>query len=96
VESFVMFTTPQKKVWSGWSLTPGSGVQKIGFGSGPNSGSGADGKGKSVVATPNSGLVAENGGNNVLVEAGGDTESLAENFSRLENEVCGLYLVYGA
>jgi hypothetical protein len=48
------------------------------------------------VATPNSGLGAENGGNNVLVEAGGDTESLAENFSRLQNEVCGLYLVYRA
>lgn len=91
-----MFATPQKKVWSGWSLTPRSGAQKVGVGSCPNSDSGADGKGKSLVVTPNSGLVAGNGGNNVLVEAGGDTESLAENFSRLENEVCGLYLVYGA
>lgn len=90
-----MFTTPQK-VWPGWSLTPRSGAQKIRVGSGPNHDSGADGKGKSLVATPNLGLGAKNGGNNVLVEAGGDTESLAENFSRLENEVCWLYLVYRA
>ncbi|KAE8023573.1 hypothetical protein FH972_009251 [Carpinus fangiana] len=83
-----MFTTPQK-VWSSWSLTPGSGVQKIGIGSGPNSDFGADGKGKSVVATLNSGLVAENGGNNVLVEADGDTEYWPRIFRGFKTRFAG-------
>lgn len=99
--SFMMFATPQKKVWPGWSLTPRSGAQKSGTGSGLNrdSGDGTAGKGKSISAiveaagTPNSGLVAENGGNEMLVEEARDPKSLAEKVLKLENEVCELYLV---
>ncbi|KAL5739386.1 hypothetical protein ACOSP7_028285 [Xanthoceras sorbifolium] len=77
--------TPQRKVWSGWSLTPRS--EKNGTGSGsnvqnPNSstGDGAVGKGKSVAfveqVTPQNGVG--------LVEP---QDSLADKASKLENEL---------
>ncbi|PQQ17103.1 protein CROWDED NUCLEI 1 [Prunus yedoensis var. nudiflora] len=72
VESFLMFT-PQR--WSGWSLTPKTGAEKTGTGSGSNMKSGAPnfnsgdgvvakGKGLSLFEprTPASGSVLENGG----------------------------------
>ena len=76
--------TPQKKAWSGWSsLTPRKSV----LGSGQNPNSVDAGKGKTVAfveTTPN----LENGGN-ILVDAAGDPELLAEKVSKLEIEVCG-------
>ncbi|KAK7838569.1 protein crowded nuclei 1 [Quercus suber] len=74
--------TPQKKAWSGWSsLTPRKSV--LGSGQSPNS---VDaGKGKTVAfveTTPN----LENGGN-ILVDAAGDPELLAEKVSKLEIEL---------
>lgn len=76
--------TPQKKVWSGWSsLTPRKSV----LGSGQNPNSVDAGKGKTVAfleTTPN----LDNGGN-ILVDAAGDPELLAEKLSKLEIEVCG-------
>ncbi|CAJ1837539.1 unnamed protein product [Sphenostylis stenocarpa] len=69
--------TPQKG-WTGWSLTPKSGVRGgTGSGSdlGPNSGDGASAKEKGVVA------VVENGGNNL------DREVLVESVSSLEKEL---------
>ena len=76
--------TPQKKAWSGWSsLTP----RKSALGSGQNPNSVDGGKGKTVAfveTTPN----LENGGN-ILVDAAGDPELLAEKVSKLEIEVCG-------
>lgn len=77
--------TPQRKVWSGWSLTPRS--EKNGTGSGPNgqtpnptTADGIAGKGKSVAFTePKTPL---NGVGSV-----DDMESLAEKALKLENEV---------
>lgn len=93
--------TPQK-VWSGWSVTPRTGTQKGGNGSGlnqksgapnSNSGDGVSAKGKGVAfgdaATPPSGLVVENGGK-LLVGSGGvpmDREGMAHKVAELENEV---------
>ncbi|KAM3712553.1 hypothetical protein ACB098_01G190400 [Castanea mollissima] len=74
--------TPQKKVWSGWSsLTPRKSV----LGSGQNPNSVDAGKGKTVAfgeTTPN----LDNGGN-ILVDAAGDPELLAEKVSKLEIEL---------
>lgn len=74
--------TPQKKAWSGWSsLTPRKSV----LGSGQNPDSVDAGKGKTVAfveTTPN----LENGGN-ILVDAAGDPELLAEKVSKLEIEL---------
>ncbi|XP_010265318.1 PREDICTED: protein CROWDED NUCLEI 1 isoform X2 [Nelumbo nucifera] len=76
--------TPQRKVWSGWSLTPRSDVRKNGGASVPNprNGGGGDGsvaKGKSVAflegPPPPLGSLADNGGNNVTVlDGGGDMD----------------------
>lgn len=100
--------TPQK-VWSGWSLTPKTGAQKSGYGSGlnqksdasnSNSGDGIVAKGKGVAfgeaATPPSGLVVENGGK-LLVGSGDvptDREGLAKRISELENEVGCIFVLY--
>ncbi|XP_021296818.1 protein CROWDED NUCLEI 1 [Herrania umbratica] len=70
--------TPQRKVWSGWSLTPGKKVD--GSGSDPNSNGVAVGKGKGVAfvepVTPN--------GNGLGSE---DHEGVPEKVLRLENEL---------
>ena len=91
----VAMFTPQRKVWSGWSLTPRSGAQKDAAGSGsklsPRNGGVGDGnvsKGKSAgfvePVTP-----GENGGN--MVDRPGEValgrEALVEKVSKLENEV---------
>ncbi|BFG26368.1 hypothetical protein CerSpe_126420 [Prunus speciosa] len=92
--------TPQR--WSGWSLTPKTGAEKTGTGSGSNMKSGAPnfnsgdgvvakGKGLSLFEprTPASGSVLENGGN-MQVESGEgttDREELAQRVSELENEL---------
>lgn len=66
--------TPQRKVWSGWSLTPRSEAgQKNG------SESGSDPKGKSVDFVEQ---VTPNG-----VRPNLDGEDLADKVSKLENEV---------
>ncbi|KAF8399184.1 hypothetical protein HHK36_015049 [Tetracentron sinense] len=78
--------TPQRKVWSGWSLTPRSEAQKNGTGSisNPKNGGIRDGsvaKGKSVAfvegSTPPLGSLGENGGITVSgldSDSGGDME----------------------
>lgn len=80
--SQIMFT-PQKKVWSGWSLTPRTEKNGTGSGSdGPNLNSidGTVGKGKSVaIVEPVTPLNGDGPGQ--------ETESLAQKISRLENEV---------
>lgn len=73
--------TPQRKAWSGWSLTPRGEKNGTGSGSNPTTVDGLTGKGKSVVAfteprTPQNGVG--------LVD---DVESLAEKISKLENEL---------
>ncbi|KAJ0043912.1 hypothetical protein Pint_18833 [Pistacia integerrima] len=77
--------TPQRKVWSGWSLTPRT--EKNGTGSGsngqnlnPSSVDGTVGKGKSVAFVEP--VTPQNG-----VGPGQEMESLAEKISRLENEL---------
>ncbi|XP_039000971.1 protein CROWDED NUCLEI 1-like isoform X1 [Hibiscus syriacus] len=70
--------TPQKKAWSGWSLTPGKKVD--GSGSDPNSYGVAVGKGKATAfaepVTPD--------GNDLMLE---DDVGVAEKVQRLENEL---------
>ncbi|KAL4362478.1 hypothetical protein GQ457_04G023710 [Hibiscus cannabinus] len=70
--------TPQSKVWSGWSLTPGKKVD--GSGSDPNSNGVSVGKGKGTAFaepfTPNFKDVGPE-----------DQEGLRENLLRLENEL---------
>ncbi|KAK8694372.1 hypothetical protein V6N13_071926 [Hibiscus sabdariffa] len=70
--------TPQRKVWSGWSLTPGKKVD--GSGSDPNSNGVSVGKGKGTAFaepfTPNFKDVGPE-----------DQEGLRENLLRLENEL---------
>ncbi|XP_030512310.2 nuclear matrix constituent protein 1 [Rhodamnia argentea] len=71
--------TPQRKVWSGWTLTPPSQAPKSGSGSGPNPS--ADGKGKSIVpAEPVTPLLGSNG----MVVEGGDS---VDKVSLLEKEL---------
>ncbi|XP_031279264.1 protein CROWDED NUCLEI 1 [Pistacia vera] len=77
--------TPQRKVWSGWSLTPRT--EKNGTGSGsngqnlnPSSVDGTVGKGKGVAFVEP--VTPQNG-----VGPGQEMESLAEKISRLENEL---------
>ncbi|CBI33677.3 unnamed protein product, partial [Vitis vinifera] len=94
VEIVVMFT-PQRKVWSGWSLTPRSDAQKNAAGSGSNLsprnggvGDGSVSKGKSAAfvepVTP-----GENGGNMVERpgEVASDLEALVAKVSKLESEI---------
>lgn len=73
--------TPQRKAWSGWSLTPRGEKNGTGSVSNPTTVDGLTGKGKSIVAfteprTPQNGVG--------LVD---DVESLAEKVSKLENEL---------
>lgn len=94
MEIVVMFT-PQRKVWSGWSLTPRSDAQKNAAGSGSNLsprnggvGDGSVSKGKSAAfvepVTP-----GENGGNMVERpgEVASDLEALVAKVSKLESEI---------
>lgn len=78
--------TPQRKAWSGWSLTPRGEKNGTGSVSNPTTVDGLTGKGKSIVAfteprTPQNGVG--------LVD---DVESLAEKVSELENEVSFKYI----
>ncbi|KAK9271917.1 hypothetical protein L1049_002283 [Liquidambar formosana] len=92
--------TPQRKVWSGWSLSPRTEPQKNANGSGSNSNPRDDGisdgtvvKGKNVsfveAATPPAGLVGENGGEMVVGSGGaaGDREAVVDKVLKLENEL---------
>ncbi|XVF31728.1 hypothetical protein REPUB_Repub17cG0017300 [Reevesia pubescens] len=72
--------TPQRKVWSGWSLTPGNKVD--GSGSDPNSNGVVVGKGKGKGAAFAECVTPI--GNGIGSE---DLEGVPEKVLRLENEV---------
>lgn len=85
---FVAMFTPQRKVWSGWSLTPRSGAQKNAAGSdsnlSPRNGGVGDSEALAEPVTP-----GENGGS--VVDRPGEGVSSSEAFvqkvSKLESEV---------
>lgn len=72
--------TPQRKVWSGWTLTPRSQVPRSGSGSDPSPG--ADGKGKGVV--PAEPVTPPLGSNGTVMDDGGHA---VDKVSLLEKEV---------
>lgn len=73
--------TPQRKAWSGWTLSPRGQAPRSGSGSGPDPS--ADGKGKSIVpAEPVTPPLGSNG--MVVVDGGGDP---AGRVSLLEKEL---------
>ncbi|KAI8019120.1 Protein CROWDED NUCLEI 1 [Camellia lanceoleosa] len=89
--------TPQRKVWSGWPLTPRSEKNGSGSGSGsdsdPNSNprngeTASRGKGVALIESttlPPMGLLGENGG--TKKDAALDRETTVEKISKLENEL---------
>ncbi|KAF8011319.1 hypothetical protein BT93_J1811 [Corymbia citriodora subsp. variegata] len=72
--------TPQRKAWSGWTLTPRSHAPKSGSGSGPDPS--ADGKGKSIV--PAEPVTPPLGSNGIVVDGG---DSSAHKVALLEKEL---------
>ena len=77
--------TPQRKVWSGWPLTPRSEKNGSGSGSDPNS----NPRNGDIVAKSKSVAFVESTPPQTIGENGGtmDRNSMVEKISKLENEV---------
>lgn len=97
-------STPQRKVWSSWSLTSKSGAQKSGGGSALDSNSNprngeiedvgaVKGKGLDLnEATPLSGALFGENGVKMWSEDAKDRETLVNKVAKLEHEVGGVSL----
>lgn len=90
--------TPQRKVWTGWALSPRSRAPRVGSGSGPEDpGPGAEGKGKSIVpAEPVTPPPPPPGSNGMVTDGAGSAADvpLLEKEVGVDNSGCFRLLVF--